>query len=89
MACAFLSLPLSPVLALSLTLTHIHIQEYTGGRVINVFFSVLMGSFALGQAAPGLESLSQAQAAAYTMLETARRKPAIDSESEVRTATSH
>jgi len=57
-------------------------KEYTGGNVMSVFFSVLIGGFSLGQAAPGLEALSTAQGAAYEFHQTLKRKPAIDATSQ-------
>ncbi|NWW55276.1 MDR1 protein, partial [Pedionomus torquatus] len=40
-------------------------ENYDIGRVLIVFFSVLVGAFSLGQAAPNLESLANARGAAY------------------------
>eukprot|EP00475_Leptophrys_vorax_P021214 TRINITY_DN2894_c0_g1_i1.p1 TRINITY_DN2894_c0_g1~~TRINITY_DN2894_c0_g1_i1.p1 ORF type:complete len:1165 (+),score=378.73 TRINITY_DN2894_c0_g1_i1:197-3496(+) len=40
-------------------------SRYTGGDVISVFFSVLMGAFALGQAAPNFPAITNGKAAAY------------------------
>jgi ATP-binding cassette subfamily B (MDR/TAP) protein 1 len=54
----------------------------TGGKVISVFFCVVMGSMALGQLAPPLSTFSQARAAIYPMLQVIRRKPLIDGFSE-------
>ncbi|XP_072280803.1 ATP-dependent translocase ABCB1-like [Pyxicephalus adspersus] len=39
--------------------------EMTNDRVVQVFFSVLIGTFSLGQAAPNLESIANARGAAY------------------------
>uniref|UniRef100_A0A8B9VIA7 ATP-binding cassette sub-family B member 5 n=2 Tax=Anas TaxID=8835 RepID=A0A8B9VIA7_9AVES len=40
-------------------------ENYDIGHVLIVFFSVLVGAFSLGQAAPNLESVSNARGAAY------------------------
>ncbi|NXJ61426.1 MDR1 protein, partial [Rostratula benghalensis] len=40
-------------------------ENYDIGRVLIVFFSVLIGAFSLGQAAPNLESMANARGAAY------------------------
>ncbi len=37
------------------------LQEYTGGDVLTVFFTVIMGAFALGQAGPSFEAISKGQ----------------------------
>lgn len=51
--------------------------------MLTVFFSVLIGAFALGQAGPAMEATSKAQGAAYKIFETIERVPPIDSFSEV------
>ena len=40
-------------------------SEYTVGRIILVFFSIIMGVFSLGNAAPYVSTLAMARAAAY------------------------
>ncbi len=40
-------------------------QEYTVGRILLVFFSIIMGVFGLGQAAPFFGTLAAARGAAY------------------------
>uniref|UniRef100_A0A663MR60 ATP binding cassette subfamily B member 5 n=1 Tax=Athene cunicularia TaxID=194338 RepID=A0A663MR60_ATHCN len=40
-------------------------ESYDIGRVLIVFFSVFVGTFSLGQAAPNLESVANARGAAY------------------------
>lgn len=50
----------------------------TGGEVMAVFFSTIMGSMALGQVAPPLTAVSTARAAVAQMLEVIHRKPLID-----------
>jgi ATP-binding cassette subfamily B (MDR/TAP) protein 1 len=54
----------------------------TGGQVLAVFFSTIMGSIALGQLAPPLTSFSSARTAIANLLETINRKPEIDGLSE-------
>ncbi|OMO70911.1 hypothetical protein COLO4_28443 [Corchorus olitorius] len=54
-------------------------KGYTGGQVLNVVVSVLIGSMSLGQASPCMSAFSAGQAAAYKMLESIERKPMIDS----------
>jgi len=56
-------------------------NQMTGGDVLTVFFSVLMGAFALGQSAPSLEAISKGQGAAAKIYATIDRKPLIDSSS--------
>ncbi|URD76940.1 ABC transporter B family member [Musa troglodytarum] len=53
-------------------------KGYTGGKVINVIFAILTGSFSLGQIAPCMKAFAAGQAAAYKMFETINRKPEID-----------
>lgn len=54
----------------------------TGGDVLAVFFSTIMGSIALGQIAPPLSAFAAARAAIGTIMETIERKPLIDGLSE-------
>jgi ATP-binding cassette subfamily B (MDR/TAP) protein 1 len=54
---------------------------YTGGDIVAVFFSVLMGSFAIGQAAPSVPAFASAKGAAYRIFEVIDRTPAIDASS--------
>ncbi len=44
-------------------------EAYTGGDVMTVFFSVLMGSMGLGQAAPSVPVMAQGQAAAVDLFQ--------------------
>ena len=48
----------------------------TGGTIVMVFFSILFGGFALGQAGPAFEALAKARMAAYKTYEVIDRKPA-------------
>jgi ATP-binding cassette subfamily B (MDR/TAP) protein 1 len=51
---------------------------YDGGRVLTVFFCIIMGAMALGQAGPGIQALFAARAAAYDVFQTIYRKSHID-----------
>ncbi|KAF9905616.1 Multidrug resistance protein 1 [Linnemannia zychae] len=51
----------------------------TGGEVINVFFGMIMGAFALGNIGPNVASFASAQGAAYQIFKTIDRVPTIDS----------
>ncbi|NWX86793.1 MDR1 protein, partial [Nothoprocta pentlandii] len=55
---------------------------YNIGRVLIVFFSVLIGAFSLGQAAPNLESVANARGAAYEVYKIIKKKRLIDSSSQ-------
>jgi len=56
--------------------------EYQTGTVFTVFFSVIIGAFALGQSTPSLEAIGNAQGAGYKLFDTLNRKPLIDARSE-------
>ncbi|KAG0304485.1 Multidrug resistance protein 1 [Linnemannia gamsii] len=51
----------------------------TGGQVINVFFGMIMGAFALGNIGPNAAAFASAQGAAYQIFKTIDRIPTIDS----------
>ncbi|KAF9143632.1 Multidrug resistance protein 1 [Linnemannia schmuckeri] len=51
----------------------------TGGQVINVFFGMIMGAFALGSIGPNAAAFASAQGAAYQIFKTIDRIPTIDS----------
>ncbi|GAB0184535.1 ATP-binding cassette sub-family B member 5 [Grus japonensis] len=57
-------------------------ENYDIGRVLIVFFSVLIGAFSLGQAAPNLESVANARGAAYEVYRIINKKRLIDSSSK-------
>ncbi|NXP47320.1 MDR1 protein, partial [Heliornis fulica] len=57
-------------------------ENYDIGRVLIVFFSVLIGTFSLGQAAPNLESVANARGAAYEVYRIINKKRLIDSSSK-------
>jgi ABC-type multidrug transport system fused ATPase/permease subunit len=56
--------------------------QYTGGKVMMVMFGVLIGAFALGQAGPAGQSVSQARASAWHIFDTIETVPTIDPGSE-------
>lgn len=53
-----------------------------GGDILTTFFSVIVGAFSLGKAAPFLEDILTAVGAAVTVYETINRIPPIDSHSD-------
>jgi ABC-type multidrug transport system fused ATPase/permease subunit len=57
-------------------------KPFTGGDVVTVFFSVLMGAFALGQSTPGITAAVAAKGAAARMFAVIERVPPIDSAAE-------
>uniref|UniRef100_A0A8B9KP33 ATP-binding cassette, sub-family B (MDR/TAP), member 5 n=1 Tax=Astyanax mexicanus TaxID=7994 RepID=A0A8B9KP33_ASTMX len=57
-------------------------ENYSIGKVITVFFSVMIGAFSLGQGAPNLESVAKARGAAYSIYNTINMPRPIDSSSE-------
>ncbi len=54
-------------------------NEITPGVVVNVFFAVLIGAFALGQIAPDLQAFSFGRGAGAKIFYTIDRVPEIDS----------
>ncbi|XP_058038723.1 ATP-binding cassette sub-family B member 5 [Ahaetulla prasina] len=56
-------------------------DTYDIGTVLIVFFSVLIGAFALGQASPKLENVANARGAAYQVFKIIRKPRLIDSSS--------
>ncbi|NWR05352.1 MDR1 protein, partial [Paradoxornis webbianus] len=56
--------------------------HYDIGIVLIVFFSVLVGAFSLGQAAPNLENVASARGAAYEVYKIINKKRLIDSSSK-------
>ncbi|XP_032731938.1 phosphatidylcholine translocator ABCB4 isoform X3 [Lontra canadensis] len=57
-------------------------REYTIGKVLTVFFSVLIGAFSIGQASPSIEAFANARGAAYEIFKIIDNKPSIDSYSK-------
>nr|XP_060638307.1 ATP-dependent translocase ABCB1 [Anolis sagrei ordinatus] len=56
--------------------------KYSIGKVLTIFFAVLIGAFSLGQAAPNLEAFAIARGAAYAIFNIIDSEPKIDSFSE-------
>jgi ATP-binding cassette subfamily B (MDR/TAP) protein 1 len=52
----------------------------TGGEVMTVFFSVIMGAFALGQSMPPLEQFSKGRGACAKIYDTIARTPLIEND---------
>ncbi|XP_012936337.1 ATP-dependent translocase ABCB1 isoform X2 [Aplysia californica] len=57
-------------------------SDYDVSNMIIVFFSVLIGAFSLGNAAPNIQSLATARGAAFTVFNLIDLKSAIDSSSD-------
>ncbi|XP_043546264.1 ATP-binding cassette, sub-family B (MDR/TAP), member 4 [Chiloscyllium plagiosum] len=57
-------------------------DNYTIGKVLTVFFSVLIGAFSIGQTSPNIEALGSARGAAYIVFNIIDQEPSIDSFSE-------
>ncbi|XP_064410147.1 ATP-dependent translocase ABCB1-like [Latimeria chalumnae] len=57
-------------------------ENYSIGTVLIIFFSVLIGAFSLGQAAPNIESISNARGAAYEVYKIINQPRSIDSSSK-------
>ncbi|KAL4646916.1 multidrug resistance protein 1-like isoform X1 [Arapaima gigas] len=57
-------------------------ENYSIGRVLTVFFCVMIGAFSLGQGAPNLESIAKARGAAYEIYNTIDSPRPIDSSSK-------
>ncbi|TMW59306.1 hypothetical protein Poli38472_004375 [Pythium oligandrum] len=51
---------------------------YSGGRVLTVFYGIMMGATALGQAAPRIQAIIAARAAAYDVFQVINRRSLID-----------
>ncbi|CAG2103942.1 unnamed protein product [Medioppia subpectinata] len=57
-------------------------HKYEASTMLIVFFTVLMGTFSIGQTTPYFEAFAQARGAAALIFEVIERKPEIDSSSE-------
>ncbi|XP_062617340.1 ATP-dependent translocase ABCB1-like isoform X1 [Saccostrea cucullata] len=57
-------------------------DDYKVSNVLIVFFSVLIGAFSLGHAAPSMQSLSVARGSAFTVYALIEQEPYIDSASD-------
>nr|XP_020023497.1 multidrug resistance protein 1 isoform X4 [Castor canadensis] len=79
MGAAFLLIYASYALAFWYGTTLVLSNEYSIGKVITVFFSVLIGAFSAGQASPNIEAFANARGAAYEIFKIIDNKPSIDS----------
>ncbi|KAB1275908.1 Phosphatidylcholine translocator ABCB4 [Camelus dromedarius] len=57
-------------------------KEYTIGNALTVFFSILIGAFSIGQAAPCINAFANARGAACAIFDIIDNNPKIDSFSE-------
>ncbi|XP_043923456.1 ATP-dependent translocase ABCB1 [Protopterus annectens] len=57
-------------------------ESYSIGKVLTVFFSVIIGAFAVGQTSPNMESFANARGAAHAIFNIIDNNPKIDSFSE-------
>ncbi|NXP51177.1 MDR1 protein, partial [Heliornis fulica] len=79
MGAAFLLIYASYALAFWYGTTLVLSDDYTIGKVLTVFFSVLIGAFSIGQTAPSIEAFASARGAAYTVFNIIDNEPQIDS----------
>ncbi|KAM6315134.1 ATP-dependent translocase ABCB1-like [Aegotheles albertisi] len=82
MGAAFLLIYASYALAFWYGTTLVLTDEYTIGKVLTVFFSVMIGAFSIGQTAPSIEAFASARGAAYAVFKIIDNEPQIDSYSE-------
>uniref|UniRef100_A0A8C5NS65 ATP binding cassette subfamily B member 4 n=1 Tax=Junco hyemalis TaxID=40217 RepID=A0A8C5NS65_JUNHY len=82
MGAAFLLIYASYALAFWYGTTLVLTDDYTIGKVLTVFFSVLIGAFSIGQTAPSIEAFASARGAAYAIFNIIDNEPQIDSYSE-------
>ncbi|NXU20405.1 MDR1 protein, partial [Pardalotus punctatus] len=82
MGAAFLLIYASYALAFWYGTTLILNDDYTIGKVLTVFFSVMIGAFSIGQTAPSIEAFASARGAAYVVFNIIDNEPQIDSYSE-------
>ncbi|XP_078091179.1 ATP-dependent translocase ABCB1 [Mustelus asterias] len=57
-------------------------EGYTIGRMLTVFFAILIGAFAIGQCSPNIEAFATARGAAFMVFKILDQEPMIDSYSE-------
>ncbi|XP_066209900.1 phosphatidylcholine translocator ABCB4 isoform X3 [Saccopteryx leptura] len=82
MGIAFLLIYASYALAFWYGSTLVIAKEYTLGNAMTVFFSILIGAFSVGQAAPCIDAFANARGAAYVIFDIIDNNPKIDSFSE-------
>ncbi|XP_010634777.1 phosphatidylcholine translocator ABCB4 isoform X2 [Fukomys damarensis] len=79
MGIAFLLIYASYALAFWYGSTLVLSKEYTIGNAMTVFFSILIGAFSIGQAAPCIDAFANARGAAYMIFGIIDSNPKIDS----------
>ncbi|XP_075414573.1 ATP-dependent translocase ABCB1 [Tenrec ecaudatus] len=79
MGAAFLLIYASYALAFWYGTTLILSEKYTIGKVLTVFFAVLIGAFSIGQASPSIEAFANARGAAFEVFKIIDNKSSIDS----------
>uniref|UniRef100_A0A8C8SGP0 ATP binding cassette subfamily B member 4 n=1 Tax=Pelusios castaneus TaxID=367368 RepID=A0A8C8SGP0_9SAUR len=82
MGIAFFLIYASYALAFWYGATLVLSEDYTIGKVLTVFFAILIGAFSLGQTAPSMEAFANARGAAYAVFNIIDNEPQIDSFSE-------
>ncbi|XP_066571517.1 ATP-dependent translocase ABCB1 [Amia ocellicauda] len=82
MGFTFMMIYLSYALAFWYGSTLILTGEYTIGKVLTIFFAVIIGAFALGQTSPNIQSFSSARGAAHKVFSIIDSQPKIDSFSD-------
>nr|XP_019784490.2 phosphatidylcholine translocator ABCB4 isoform X8 [Tursiops truncatus] len=82
MGIAFLLIYASYALAFWYGSTLVIAKEYTVGNAMTVFFSIMIGAFSVGQAAPCIDAFANARGAAYAIFAIIDNNPKIDSFSE-------
>ncbi|XP_036184196.1 ATP-dependent translocase ABCB1 isoform X3 [Myotis myotis] len=82
MGAAFLLIYASYALAFWYGTSLVLSGKYSIGKVLTVFFSVLIGAFSIGQASPSIEAFANARGAAYEIFKIIDNKPSIDSYSK-------
>uniref|UniRef100_A0A1A8HQI9 ATP-binding cassette, sub-family B (MDR/TAP), member 4 n=2 Tax=Nothobranchius kuhntae TaxID=321403 RepID=A0A1A8HQI9_NOTKU len=79
MGFTFMMIYLSYALAFWYGSTLILGGEYTIGKVLTVFFVVIIGVFAMGQTSPNIQTFASARGAAYKVYHIIDHNPSIDS----------
>ncbi|XP_077160256.1 ATP-dependent translocase ABCB1-like isoform X2 [Paroedura picta] len=82
MGFAFLLIYASYALAFWYGTSLVLYEGYTIGKVLTVFFAVLIGAFSIGQVTPNIEAFAIARGAAYEVFNIIDNEPEIDSFSE-------
>ncbi|KAK1334928.1 hypothetical protein QTO34_004500 [Cnephaeus nilssonii] len=82
MGAAFLLIYASYALAFWYGTSLVLSEKYSIGKVLTVFFSVLIGAFSIGQASPSIEAFANARGAAHEIFKIIDNKPSIDSYSK-------